>query len=833
MKLNKILFSLMAAFSLLAVSCQEEIAYTPGEPDLEGCYGVYFPTQEAAGDHTMDPSEVPAVQFTVKRLKEDGNITVPVNVTASEEGIFQVSELTFADGQSESNVTVTFDNAQPGTEYTLKLEINDPQYALKYGANPTFLTYSVIIERYDLMGTALYREDLLTALFSFNGDPNPEWEVEVYTKETNPGYYYLKNVYQPGVSPLFDPNGTVTDTYMIIDATNPQRVILPFQYLGCNLGYGECAAGSYAPEGGFNVDPSAALYGTLINGVITFPKEGLLFGMSEYKDFGFYLGNGSGMFRVVLPGAVLVDYTIEMSSQITENGVMPLEFTFGADIETIKYAAYAGSLSKEELAEKVTEVAASTTAATVSKPAADGEGNVPAAVVNLSFEKTGEYTIVAVGYDKDNTAQNSASLVIEYVAAGDEVPVVISAGLGSAAKYAPEGYTTDNAIEFYMYGSDIKDIKIGLFTEASLIGNQQGCINTLLSSTSLPQEVIDMVNEDVYVDLFINLTPGTKYYMLVYAANGYEESLILTDPYSTTGDPLPVYQNYDAEDIKVDLLPTTSEGYFGTYNYYAKYEGPLREYFGQVTIVDSEYPDLGPDENGLMDEFVEISGLFAGLTQTFGVEDDTMIFDYYGGVIYALENPLGPGSHSQLGNFYLGMSMGNTKPSVYVGYDNLMIGGFVEEGYIAFVTAPSYAEAGYTMDSFFLMAYSDEAYQSPLGYLDYITNPLLVDPSVDDNGLAPAQARKSMMSREDLSQLSFNINSDINYVETERGHIRTTIDKMLAAEKTPKAEGTRAGIKGEWSAPVVEFTAVEAEPVFKNYNTDYKKINDAKPALYR
>lgn len=832
MKLNKILFSLMAAFSLLAVSCQEEIAYTPGEPDLEGCYGVYFPTQEAAGDHTMDPSEVPAVQFTVKRLKEDGNITVPVNVTASEEGIFQVSELTFADGQSESNVTVTFDNAQPGTEYTLKLEINDPQYALKYGANPTFLTYSVIIERYDLMGTALYREDLLTALFSFNGDPNPEWEVEVYTKETNPGYYYLKNVYQPGVSPLFDPNGTVTDTYMIIDATNPQRVILPFQYLGCNLGYGECAAGSYAPEGGFNVDPSAALYGTLINGVITFPNDGLLFGMSEYKDFGFYLGNGSGMFRVILPGAVLVDYTIEMSSQITENGVMPLEFTFGADIETIKYAAYAGQLSKEELAEKVTEVAASTTAATVSKPAADGEGNVPAAVVNLSFEKTGEYTIVAVGYDKDNTAQNSASLVIEYVAAGDEVPVVISAGLGSADKYVPLGKSPETAVEFYIYGSDIKDLKIGLFTTASLMADQQGCIGSVLASQSAPAEILDEVNNGVYVDVFEGLTPGTEYYLIVYAANGYEEKMILSDPITTAGDPLPVYQTYTMNDIADELLPMTSEGYFGEYNYYSKNLGlkvpqTLRNYQGTVTISDSEKPDIPAEEDpngyGLPTEYVDVKGLYGSDAEYWGF-DDTMPFEFYGGVLYSIA-----WGFDQAETGYYPATMYATPAGSLNFYNYTMIGAFVKEGYIAFVDGTD----GQILPTFYLGMFSDEAYSSFAGVGAAYGDALLIDPAVDDNGLVPEKAAASAISRADLDNIQFTLAADANYVETERGHIHSTIDKVLATKQTPKSVGKMAGIKGEWSAPVVEFTAVEAEPVFKNYNTDYKKINDAKPALYR
>lgn len=829
MKLNKILFSLFAAFSFLAVSCQvEEQVYVPGEPELEGCYGVYFPTQEAAGAHTMDPSETPAVEFVVKRLTEDGDITVPVEVTVSEEGIFDIPELKFVDGQTEAKLLVTFPNAKAGVKYDLSLEITDPEYALVYGANPTFLSYSVTIERYDLMGIATYREDILTALFSV---PNQEWQCEVYTKDSTPGIYYFKNLYT-STCPFHSPGEYVEeDLYFTVNATDKGKVYIPAQPLGWDWGYGMAWAASLCQEAGFNVSDGA--YGTLVNGVITFPVQGLLFAMEDYQDMGFFYGNKNGLARFILPGAILTDYTITLEAGYASQGTQPVAFTFGTDVQTIKYAAFEGPLSKGDLEAKVAEIAADKNAQVVAKPAADAEGNVPAAVVGFSFETTGEYTIVAVGCDSEGTAQSSTSLVISYVAANDEVPVIVTAGLGAADKYVPQGFSPENAIEYYVYGQDLTEVKIGMFTAADFITNQQGCVAALMTVPSEPAEVLEKINTDVFVDVMGGLTPGTEYYLLVWASNGYEQKIIATDPWTTAGDPLPVYQNYDAGDIKVDLLPTTSEGYFGTYNYYAKYAGPLREYFGQVTIADSEYPDQGPDENGLMDEFVEISGLFAGLTKTFGVEDDTMIFDYYGGVIYALENPLGLGSHSQLGDFYLGMSMGNTNPSVYVGNDYLMVGGFVDEGYLAFVTAPSYAEGGYTMDSFFLMAYSDEAYQSPLGYLDYITNPLLVDPSVDDNGLAPAQARKSMMSREDLSQLSFNINSDINYVETERGHIRTTIDKMLAAEKTPKTEGTRAGIKGEWSAPVVEFTAVEAEPVFKNYNTDYKKINDATPALYR
>lgn len=823
MKLNKILFSLFAAFSFLAVSCQvEEQTYVPGEPELDGCYGVYFPTQEAAGDHTMDPSETPAVEFVVKRLTEDGDITVPVEVTVSEEGIFNVPELTFVDGQTEAKLVVTFPNAKAGVKYSLSLEINDPEYALVYGANPTFLNYSVIIERYDLMGTALYREDLLTALFSFNGDPNPEWEVEVYTKETEPGMYYLKNVYQPGVSPLFDPEAPVTDMYMIIDATNPQKVILPFQYLGCNLGYGECAAGSYAPEGGFNVSATAALYGTMINNVITFPVEGLLFGMSEYNDFGFYLANPSGMFRVALPGAVLTDYTISLEAGFASQGTQQVAFTFGPDVQTIKYAAFEGPLSNADIEAKAAEIAADANAQVVAKPAADAEGNVPAAVVGLSFEATGEYTIVAVGCDSEGTAQSSASLVIAYVAADDEVPVIVTAGLGAADKYVPQGFSPETAIEYYVYGQDLVDVKIGMFTAADFVSNQQGCVSALMSVPSEPAEVLEMINTDVFVDVMGGLTPGTEYYLLVWASNGYEQKIVASAPWTTAGDPLPVYASYSIADINGELLPATSEGYFGTYNYYATDffgDSPLRNYMGQITIADSPYEDLPADESGLVTEYVKLSGMFQAEAEYYGF-DDTMDFEYYGGVLYQLPNYF---PQSANGGYYPAVMYLTADGSLYGhGNSNTMLGGFVREGYIAFVDATG----SYGFNGWFLRAFSDEACASAVGNMACYQDVLLIDPAVDDNGLAPVAAR---MSKQDLQNLSFNIETEINYVETERGRIHSAIDRANAI----KTVGQAAGVQGEYVAQPAAFSAAEAAPVYNSNTTDFSRINDATPALYR
>ena len=55
------------------------------------------------------------------------------------------------------------------------------------------------------------------------------------------------------------------------------------------------------------------------------------------------------------------------------------------------------------------------------------------------------------------------------------------------------------------------------------------------------------------------------------------------------------------------------------------------------------------------------------------------------------------------------------------------------------------------------------------------------------------------------------------------------IDRMHAENKTPKMVGQMAGIKGEWDAPSVEFTAVDSDPQYQTKT----KVRDAAPVRYR
>lgn len=803
MKLNKILFSLMAAFSLLAVSCQEEMepAYVDAPADLEGCYGVYFPTQEAAGSHTMDPSESPVVEFIVKRTVKEGDevpaITVPLDVTASEEGIFTIPELSFEEGQEETTLKVVFDKAKPGVEYTLSLVISDPEYAYVYGTNPTFINYSVIIEKYELLGMATIREDLITG---YQQNPTGiEWEVEVYQKETTPGWYYLKDAY---ISAPFNqgwesnkgwdmmPSGS----YLSINAENPARVYMPFQNLGCNWSYGWMYAGSIAPEAG--ISSSSSFYGTLVDGVISFPANGMAFGETEYNNFELSVTNSSGLFRICLPGAILTDYSVGIESGFTNNGQHPVEFTFGADIETIKFLAYEGALSSDELNEKVGEVMTSNDAYVIEKPAADEDGNIPPVVAALSFEKTGVYTVVAVGYDKDNTAQNAAYTNLNYVAADSPVPVTINAGLIVSDKYTPSGYTSENSLEFYIYGQDITTAGFGLFRTADWEANMGASLNSVMTKGLITQAGLDLLNGEGLSDIYVNLMAGTDYTLVVYASNGYEQTYV-TARAKTEGVADPLQNIYTMNDL---YTVESKEDYYGEWGYYLSDPEYGNERFDMGTPVTvSDGGSETDPETGDVYEYVSVKGLFEPAVAQGIIESDETIFEYYIGALVSLGNVYGACPVDLLGD-------GSTQYAAMLSFFNAGVGGIVggavigaytEFGDIAFVDFGQYGAYG-GFAYFALGVFADSGYEEYIDYLMAINNILLVDP---EN--MPSEEEAAMQSTQlKLLDAKNDFNKNYNFVEPESVQIKRAIEKM-----NRKGDYKRAGLNIQSANPMATFDA--------------------------
>lgn len=505
------------AMSALMLSCAKEEEHQPGEPEVDGCYGVYFPAQET--DLVLDPAEPTKATIAVMRTVTSGSITVPVTVSDTS-GLFTVSELRFEDGQSESSIDLTFDKISVGTSYSLNFEITDPQYASKYNSNPIALDFSVLIEKWNSIGKGLWRDDFMT---TFYGVDYAEYEVDILENDLTPGFYRVVYPYDAKYPYNEDGDWDKSQTYYFeIHAENPKQVWIPMQKTGMAWSYGNVWMGSYAGymivNKGKTLAEVAKYLGTLKDGVITFPTKSLLIGMEDYNDFGLYYANNNDMFRVCLPGAVLTDYTIAATAGEAKEGELPVEFTLGADVASAKYAVYEGALSTAAKQKNAEAIADGTETSAQAVPESKA--------VALSFEKSGVYTLVAVSFDAEGKAQENASVEFCYVAKGEEsnYKVNLTAGLELTSRYAGQGYTRINSALFYIYGKDLVDVKMGVFKTSSLAGATEEDILSNLESVG--DSLVTVVNNYGYSDLVTDLSALTSYTLVVWGTNGYASDLV-------------------------------------------------------------------------------------------------------------------------------------------------------------------------------------------------------------------------------------------------------------------------------------------------------------------
>lgn len=835
-KFSKYIFTL-AALALASTACVKEAEYEKGPQDVEGCYGVYFPTQDATGKHTYDPSQATEIEFTVVRTNPDGDITVPVKYTESHEGIFQLGELSFIDGEVETKLKVTFPESEKGVTYKLSLKIDDPQYASHYSEGATNIDFSVLRVEWKYFLNPQTNEP---AKFTFT----QTWWEEEHTGKVK--YYEVDKV-----------RSCVTETD-------------PLTYSDGSVGYGFWGTGTPEGDGEFHFtwypDKKLDEEGTL--DAVTRPLEVLYtradlgdiynldaYGLDYYflgkteddaltyalknPDTANYYNNGTFAFYTTYnanaagsgwsimaydvfleaEGFVRADYTLSLKAGQSTEGQLPVMFTPGADVAKVKYAVFEGEL----YAAQVTKNAAAIADGTQESVEVTAEQLDANNLINITLEETGVYTLVAVTYDAEGAVQKSASVSFGYVAAEDEVPVVVSAGIGSADKYVPTGVNTDYALECWVYGKDLKSVQLGVFSAQDLAKGAQECLAQVLASKPVSAEILEEINGEGYVTVVDKLNPGTQYHLLVVASNGFETKPVISEGVYTTGDPHPVYMSFTVADLKDELMPESSEGYFGTYNYYAKNtdeEGdliPTRAYLGQVTISDSSEPDLPADSYGIVTEYVDICGLFP-VVKEFGGETDAITFEYYDGVLYNLVAPLSPVT-LQGTTFYPLPVLQDADGYYYKQGDYGLIGGYVKEGYLAFVNGV--ASQGIDMRGFQILIYPDQTYASPASYLDLYHDVLLINPAKDDSGLAPEEDAPSTSQ---LKQISNTLKQGpTNNVETPRGNIRSIIDK---ARQTPVLRGQFTGIQGERDAKAVSFSSeFSSEKVQKpSKNDPYAKV---------
>lgn len=817
-------YILMAAVSLTFAACQEE-PYSQGEPDSLFCQGLFFP-QEQAEDFVLDPEDTNVLTFTVEREVEDGEAEVPYELISSEEGFFELEEdfLFFDDGQKKAKFKVYFsEDYELGEKYECTIKVTDPEYVSKYALSSSELSFSVTVVKWERVtkggvDVGLWRDDFFTSFANQLGaplaQPYLEKEVAVYERADLPGFYKVDEIYTSDyLSQMYAGDDSFTDELeeycpaasILINATNPSKVYIDAQFAFYDpfMNYGAAYICSDVQE--VFTSGYSNQYGTLKNGVIEFKHKNSL--VIYLPSAGTAYANNAGKTRLVLPGYRGYDYSVAVTNSPSENGVMPLHFVLGDDVAEVRYQVFDGHLSDVEMVSKLENLQSATVG--VKRVTESG-------TYDFSTSKTGFYTLIACSYDAAGNYQEYDFVKFGYDTAKDPKDVDINLGLIVSDKHGATGRTAENSMEFYVYGSEIKEAKVALYKKIHYEDFREAIdAEFKYYISALDRYQLDSLNKVGYTGVVDGLTPGTEYILVAYADNGYHSGF-----YTATATTEGVFDLMDAEftfyDLPARLQTDTHDDYFKTWDVWSldpftatKWGRTKR---GTATFKDKK--DVMYDSDGnvttvpgnadyIMD-YISLEGMHPNLAKK-GLKD-AIDFEYYEGFIYSMMTQVPEmtveGQKVYPTNAYLYFT--NTGLSPYL-ENGAMIGGFIteEKDVIALVGNPQ-ASAPYMA---MLMCYFTDPSYSGNGYLfeeDAHAYPLLVSP--DSKYASYGKSSASLSVPAACKRVAFELEKGQgNYVETARGYIMSTIDKIRKTPYNYMENALETSVSFERAA--VEFTA--------------------------
>lgn len=153
------------------------------------------------------------------------------------------------------------------------------------------------------LGLGSLTEDGLTTFFKIDPVTYP---VEILENVNMPGLYRIVNPY--GAAFPYNEEGdwdNSRDWNIEVDAQDPNGVFILKQETGLDWGYGmfiiQSLGAYYMEDGGYGFDTvkNAGMMGTLVDGHITFPENGLVVRLGD--DYGPAYGNTNQAYEIVLP----------------------------------------------------------------------------------------------------------------------------------------------------------------------------------------------------------------------------------------------------------------------------------------------------------------------------------------------------------------------------------------------------------------------------------------------------------------------------------------------------------------------------------------------------
>lgn len=562
--INIILASAIGALTVLSCA-QKETPYEPGAADPSDCYGVFFPSQDAMGSHTYDPTMEKAVSITVTRTNTNGAITVPFTTTVSDEGVFNFGTIAFADGQSETELEVTFPNAPEGKDLSFSVQLTDDNaYISKYNSGAIALDFSVLcVEMKDFMTEDGSKKAMLT--FSddvFWGEVHDDVYLQYYEVD---GIRYCTTTGGKLVSPA-DGN----------DGVGPwgTDVQLSFKwYLNQKMTVGE---GSYdfievTPQyhGWYNSTRSSEVWfadyynyyqnnasnpynGDIIkfytNNGASYPPcyydghGGFVFNLAYYMPTsgGYWYGFNQNSPVAIAEGYLRVDYSLKLETDYSSDGVTPVYIEAGADVASVKYAVYPGELNSAQTSSRFEAMlSGEDPTETYDSFEFDEETAKNYGAFGIEPETSGIYTVLAIACSKDGKAQTQSGVVVNHVAAGDVEENEVNVSVFT--EDTPERYKQLYPYDSFAYGisgTDLTEVHVGIIA-ASAIKDVNTTLNAVKSNASLAvtEDVLAEINADGgYYTVATGLNAKTQYYVIVWATNGNMDNFAVAS-YTTSNLP--------------------------------------------------------------------------------------------------------------------------------------------------------------------------------------------------------------------------------------------------------------------------------------------------------
>lgn len=846
-------YILLAAITFGFAACVEE-EWKPGELDLYGCHEVFFP-QDQAKDFTIEPADASKpMTFTIERVESDYEAEVPYELISSEEGFFELDEETiyFDEGQTKTTFRVRIaGDYELGKKYTCTIKVTDPQYVSQYSLSSGELSFSVTVMGWNYVGKGLWRDDLFSGFASAIGaklvEPNHEKEVDIYERADLKGYYKIEKIYTADfMSYMADGNSDNAKAYesfcpaepIYVNAVNPEKIYIDIQFAFYDPSnqYGDIWIASDVDEV-MGAGYGNGRYGKQKNGVITFPKEGLVAYVPAANGMAY--ANTAGKHRIVLPGSKPYDCTLSLDFTPAENGVLPVEFILGPDVAKVNYKVYEGHLNDVELVSKLEEVKAGT----------DVKVLTESGVYDFTSEKSALYTMVACSFDAEGNYHEYDVIKFGYDTVDDPKDVDIHLGLIVSDKHALTGMTAENSMEFYLYGSDIKEARAAIFKKSQYADFKENIEYNVQYNPAyaLDRYQLDSLNKVGFSGLVGNLDAGMEYCLIVYADNGYHSGFF-TATATTEGVYNLMKTEFDIFDLPERLQPATHDDYLKEWEIWSldPYTAINWSRVRRGTAKFSDATDVMYDEDRnitkdpakadyIMD-YLSLSGMHKNVSDVLGIED-AIDFEYYEGFVYSLMTPLPKtvlkSDHVEKGDNGQDVVVNSKGTTVYPTnaylffYDGMlnanlengaMLGGFVteEKDVIAFIGNPSSSigSYGFSYVAMQLCYFLSETYEGDGALIstDCHAYPLLIKPG-SKYASAPEEELSSFAAPAACNAVSLELQKGRrNYVETESGYIKSTIDMVRESMPHNYMENI-IPIKGARDVKAADYSMTKSESV--------------------